>query len=399
MTSLTESKAHFASRAKEIGVSRQCLRALELAGVEAMGTLAYSHGQPGQAIDEAKFSEWLNNVLGAAPSLGESASMKRLLFESQTLVLASLREQVTGVDQPHGKKIPDAEREERLAGLKASLTGILIEGPLEPSHSLLQLCVHQREVNQTYIAPERCTSRVHEVTCGKTPTKQVALESERLVVKESANIPDETATSALQVLEALKRRGLAYTFADAVSFRCYDRYLTQLFSHLHREPPKKFSRCTVSQLVQADKMVFQKMIENGIKPKRNDTGACPMDKALIEALESYQVSFTLIPLPAREKPKPKPQPVYKPQFDKDGKGKSKGKGKGKGKNKSGSKFYKIPAAIADKGGVAETPDGESICYSYNLGGCSQAKPGESCMKGKHVCCKCFQDHSMQNHGP
>ena len=83
----------------------------------------------------------------------------------------------------------------------------------------MQLSASPRELNQlAYIASERCVSRLHEVTNLKTPNKQIALEAEKLVVKDDPGIPDEVAHSALQVLEAFKRRGLGY-FADSVSFR------------------------------------------------------------------------------------------------------------------------------------------------------------------------------------
>ena len=37
------------------------------------------------------------------------------------------------------------------------------------------------------------------------------------------------------------------------------------------------------------------------------------------------------------------------------------------------------------GGIAETPDGQRICFGYNLGTCSKVAPGEKCDKGTHQC--------------
>lgn len=399
MASLTESKAHFEQRAKEIGLTDGMLLCLQTADVRTMGTMAYAHGQPGQATTDRDFQDWATNMAGRAPTIGELACLRRLHFECQTLVLASLREQVTNPEQAMNRKIPEAERDARMATLRASLPGLTIEGPLEPSHVLLQLCSSQREQNQlAYIAPEKCVSRMHEVTTSKTPNKQLALEAERLVIKEASSVPDEAAHSALQVLEALKRRGLGYVFADSVTWRAYDRYLHTLFAHLHRDPPKGFARCSVSQLVAADKMVFQVMIEKGVKPKRSTGGDCAMDTELLEALHSYQVSFGLMPLPAKaekekEKEKKKTE-VPKNAFDKN----AKGKGKGKGKAGVRQRFFKIPQAIYQKGGVAETPAGEAICFSYNLSHCANGPDGGSCAKGKHVCCKCFGAHGIKDHG-
>ena len=53
-------------------------------------------------------------------------------------------------------------------------------------------------------------------------------------------------------------------FADLVQHTAYTRYITTLFSHLHREPPAGFSRCTVSQIVSADKAVMAVFV--GIEP-------------------------------------------------------------------------------------------------------------------------------------
>lgn len=84
----------------------------------------------------------------------------------------------------------EAERSKRL--------NTLIEGPLEPAHSLLELCCSQNESRTLrYIAPDRCLSRVHEITHGKTPPKQVELEADKLIVREKNAAPDMAARTAL----------------------------------------------------------------------------------------------------------------------------------------------------------------------------------------------------------
>ena len=64
-----------------------------------------------------------------------------------------------------------------------------------------------------YIPPERCVSRTYEVLNQKSPSKQIDIAAESLVVKEKTEVPDMVATSALQVQEALQRRGIALVFA------------------------------------------------------------------------------------------------------------------------------------------------------------------------------------------
>lgn len=129
MASLTESKAHFEQRAKEIGLTDGMLLCLQTADVRTMGTMAYAHGQPGQATTDRDFQDWATNMAGRAPTIGELACLRRLHFECQTLVLASLREQVTNPEQAMNRKIPEAERDARMATLRASLPGLTIEGP------------------------------------------------------------------------------------------------------------------------------------------------------------------------------------------------------------------------------------------------------------------------------
>ena len=75
------------------------------------------------------------------------------------------------------------------------------------------------------------------------------------------------ASSAQVLLEALRRRGLAYVFAQAVTWTEYDRYLTKLFAHMSRDPPPGFNRVSVSQIFEADRQVFVRMIES-------DRGEC-----------------------------------------------------------------------------------------------------------------------------
>ncbi|CAK9047342.1 unnamed protein product [Durusdinium trenchii] len=67
-----------------------------------------------------------------------------------------------------------------------------------------------------------------------------------------------------------------------------------------------YQRCTIAQIVNADKEAWRKVIEQSVKPRRDATGVRPLDVQLMQALTSYEVSFSLIPLSAKVKPEPKP---------------------------------------------------------------------------------------------
>ena len=83
---------------------------------------------------------------------------------------------------------------------------------------------------------------------------------------------------------------------------------------------------------------------------------------------------------------------------------SKGAGRGKGRGKpakggtEGGPSSRMPRELI--GMASTTEEHDTICYDYNLGGCAKARPGESCAKGKHVCCRhgCFKPHSQRKHG-
>ena len=151
-----------------------------------------------------------------------------------------------------------------------------------------------------YIPPEKAVSRIHEVMHQKSPTKQLDIASDSLVLKESKEVPDLAAQSAMQVSDAFVRRGIALLFADLIDFPKYQKYLSMLFGHMNREPPTGYSRCSVSQIVAADKAVWQKLLQDGVHPRRTPAGDLPLSDGLINALTSYEVSFLLLPLQAKK---------------------------------------------------------------------------------------------------
>ena len=268
MASLLDSEAQFVQSTIDLRLSEDLKRSLSRAGLQTFGTFAYAHGQPGQNIADESFETWVTNQLMTGATIADIAGAKRLLFESQTMVLASLQDQVNAADPSTIKKVPVAERETKMRAIKNRLTGLLIEGPLEPGHALLDTTASMMQLNEIkYIPPEKCILRTHEVLNQKSATKQLDISAESLIVKEKHDTPDMTVTSALQVQEAFQRRGIALVFADLITHESYTRYLTTLFGHLHRDPPAGYARTNVSQLVNADKSVWQCSWRKGCDPK------------------------------------------------------------------------------------------------------------------------------------
>ena len=225
------------------------------------------------------------------------------------------------------------------------------------------------------------------------PQKVLDIQASTLVVTERLEATEVPATSALQVQEALIRRGIGMEYAGMISYEVYSRYITKLFAHLHRETPEGMNRITVTQLVEADKQVFHRLIEADVKLRPTALGFLPLDSALIPAFESYEVAFTLMPLPyvhrggkGGGRPNPKKRNT---SYNQDSPNK-KGRGKGKGAKGKEERFDRVPRELLDQGGVGKNPAGQNICFDFNLKGCSN----KACKKGHHICAKCFGAHPI-----
>ena len=51
-------------------------------------------------------------------------------------------------------------------------------------------------------------------------------------------MPAQSVITEMQVLEALKRRGVAMAVSDISTWEVHERYLQSLFIHLRTEPPE-----------------------------------------------------------------------------------------------------------------------------------------------------------------
>ena len=147
MASLVDSEAQFSQRLDDFKILAGIKNKLHFAGIKTFAVLVYSHGQPGQLINDTEFETWFHQNLENNARLSDVAGIKRLLFEAQTLLLASLKEQITA-SETTVKKAPGAERDARMKVVKAQLTGLLIEGSLEHAHVLLDMTASMSQLNE-----------------------------------------------------------------------------------------------------------------------------------------------------------------------------------------------------------------------------------------------------------
>ena len=155
MTSIVDSEAQFNLRLEQVRVPQTLQVALKNSGVTTISSLAYAHGQPGQPIVADEFAAWVRQIEPGA-TIGAVSSLKRLFFESQTQLLAMLKEQITNPEPTVARKVPQAEREAR-----NRLVGVLVEGHTEPCHALLDAATQLYDQNiLRYIPLEKCFSRL-----------------------------------------------------------------------------------------------------------------------------------------------------------------------------------------------------------------------------------------------
>ena len=370
MANLQDSKAHFRARATEYGVPDAFMQNLVANGISTMAHLAFAIGRLGQEITDTDFDNFITAVNGVALTTGATAAMRRLHFEAEVILTASLK---ASIEQPASdsstpKPTPIAERSARMTQLKNDLAGVLIEGVGEPSHGLVDECNHQYETRTLrYIEPSRCHSREMEVVTVKND-KVLKINANTQSVKETKTLPDESVTTAYQLAQCFKRRAIAYDFANLISFTAHERYTESLLHHLSMEPPPNFQHTTIDQILRADREVWLYLSGNveNIRPVAG--GPKPLDAELANALKDYKTSFHLIPLPKDSSYGPVrtiPNPAGQHE-DQPGKGWKGKKGKGKGKT-AGSN----PAPRGYIGCVGKDSKNRSICFDWNISECSQ----------------------------
>ena len=61
----------------------------------------------------------------------------------------------------------------------------------------------------------------------------------------------------MQIYEALRRRGVAYAFADLLEWTVHERHISHFFGHLRKDPPQGHVKTSTQQLLRADRAVMQ----------------------------------------------------------------------------------------------------------------------------------------------
>ena len=401
-SSFLDSEATFAQQAEETGLGRLWIDALKASSLATFAKLSFAVTSPGTVASDDQINTFLGTMrVGVAPSIADMAAFKRLLFESQTLMMHSFKATARG-DDAAPKKLSAPEREARLELQRQQFRGLDITGPLEPAHALYDLCASMVEKNEiAYIGPNKCLSRQQELM-GSKPEKEIQLDASKtsLIVKEQQSSAEVHITSDLVLYQALiQRRTLAMDLTGLASYEVMRKWVDRLFALYSQSPAPGFQKISQAQLLRADRQAFIRMSELFTGSLKGPvTAGKPLDP-YIDRLESdMTVTYFMLPVPIghggssgdkadkdRKRPETPGNKNTQPP-KKVPKGASKGNSKGK-------KRDPIPQAL--KGMHSRTPQGNPICFGYNLGTCKQ---GSKCPR-QHVCAVpgCYKDHPQTEH--
>ena len=447
MASAPDSQPFFEQHATKIGMEQALLDKFIAGGIRTVSQAAYAATPPGQVLTDERVTALCNTLGEARPSLAQLTIVKRLLFESQTMSLAHLKANIEQQPESAVRKLPGAERMQRLELQAARLGGLEIKHDLEPAFCVYDAVTTQVEQGSLrYIHPSKVPTRQQELAQAK-PAKELTLDSSGngLSIQDRQSKVQAQLGTEMATYRALQRRGLAYDLVGVLSFSVHERWLQKAFAHMSTPAPPGYSRPGLQQVLRADRALWLELAGRQPALTRSPANAplanarC-LDKAFEEASQTMDVNFHFMPLQQSQNPFEKGgqaarwrkwgdgkgfQPEKWRRTDKGksgwkGGGKNKDTWKGQGENQKGSYFGQgenqkgsysnkgldnrggktatsMPAGL--RGGVPRDDSGEPICYGFGLGQCKDAPVGGRCARGRHVCCwpGCFGNHAFIEH--
>eukprot|EP00435_Cladocopium_sp_Y103_P041887 s2114_g11.t1 len=110
----------------EVNLTETEIDAIIGGGVTSLARLAFAAAPPGTTPTDDQVRSLFGGVL--VPNVEALASMKRLVFEAQTLVVADVKSKVSKKDEQIPSTMAPAERENRVVEQRKRLTGVRLRG-------------------------------------------------------------------------------------------------------------------------------------------------------------------------------------------------------------------------------------------------------------------------------
>lgn len=396
---MIDSTVVFEARALTIGVPQSVVNDMSTRGWTTYANFAFS--VPSQNDDQAFMAGVIVPLLNDADHI-HAPKLRRLFFESHTLTAADLRRKVDTSEMEAPRKLPPPEIAQRLELLQARISPLIIADALEPSHHLINAvvqCVEDGRVR--YIEWSKCTSRTQEVNNVKEDSDLKIWKTDSSgAIRAAAREPSIKAIldTELDVHNALRRRGVAYEVAQAMSFERHEKIINHFFAELKREPMEGFASVTLQQIAAADRELHVRMAEltrAGMRP--GPAGELPLDLPSEQVLAGAEIRWMLMPNPIRKaaaigvnetQAHKKPKADSDPKRDREERGK-----KSREEALKLKRMKRTPMPKQLVGCVPCDDQGRPYCFGFNLGTC---KEQGDCKRGQHKCCKknCGQKHAF-----
>jgi hypothetical protein len=297
---MLDSEAVFASRALEIGLTRDEIATITRLGWSTYGKLAFaSNCTPGQA-DERPVLELAAAITGRTPPPADRLPLvRRLVFESYTLAAAELRTRMERKEDDGPRKLTQAERAERHSSQAARLTGLDLTGEMEPSHTLVDAIFQMMEDNQLkYVRWEQCTKRDQELMGLKVdptwkPDSNGVIRETRVREELKADVSTD-----LKLRFALQRRSLAFDQARLVDYDRFEKWTQILLEAYTASPPECYKKVSIEQVQHADIEMFKYLMKETRNGIRFNGQLNPLEEAIRRALTAPEIRLHLQPLPS-----------------------------------------------------------------------------------------------------
>jgi hypothetical protein len=406
MVSLLKSLPAFEERARECGLSEDQIRGLKDAGITNLASLAFSLTSPGTTPSEDALRGLLDPANPGNVNLTSLASIRRLMFEAQTLSIAQLKNSIEGNVEKKAELVP-AERTARIQAQRDRMLGLELVGSLECSFACYDLVGTMIEADTPlYLEPHRFGSRAQEVSRERPPKQLVIDGSAKLSFKEQQTQDRCALSDPLLLHQALARRALAFDLMQVCSYSVLDKWHRFLIDRLHQHPPPNFRKVSIEQVLRCDRAAWVKLAELCPSIKRDARGDLPLNALIPGLCSDPHVMFHLLPLHGHDRPSHEtPDDKRRKKGGKE-KEQEKEKAKEKGKqapddkqkavaeNREKQIRARMPKELQDPK-LMITHNGTRLCWSFNLSkGCTFAAAGKECKKGFHKCMKCGNDHAL-----
>ena len=269
--------------------------------IESFATLAFSVADQPNHIDDGKLADLAKKVFkNQSPTLGQTGFLRRLAFEGLAFSLQDLKNR-GDPEASSAKTLPSHEREHRRAEQVFRLKGVLLEGDVEPSHSLVDRAaamLHDGVVR--YIPPSVCISRDAEVASVRRDKDFLAIENGEIPLKKKDWTVSADLGSEFKLQQALTRRGVALDRVGLLSFEVHERLVRNYFFMASRPAPPGYDKPGIGAIIKADRELWTlvaRECRTGCKPTAAET--YPLDSLVTMHQNDSCVSFCMFPLPSR----------------------------------------------------------------------------------------------------